>query len=84
VATHVLDDFEVESSQPFQPRDFSSGSERALSGSEAPPFAPETYCLQESSAEDGSCVKAILVATILEGAMVIGIYGLWKAWHLFR
>jgi hypothetical protein len=84
VAIRVLDDFEVESSQPFHPADNSSDSAWTLSRPEAPAFSQETDCELESSADDGSCVKAILVATVLEGSVVLGIYGLWKVWHFFH
>lgn len=84
MAIQILYDFEVESSEPFLPKDIPSRTARVLSVSEAPAFATETDCLQESTAEDGSYLKCILVAIGLEGAMALGFYGLWQLWHHLR
>lgn len=84
MATQVLCDFEIKSPQPFMLRDILPGP------GWAPYRAPVRLLERESEYESdadvagGSCVKGLMTAAFIEGAMVLGIYAAWQAWHLLR
>ncbi len=80
MASQVLSEFQVESSEYVLPGDAISGPIWAPSAFEVPSLATPL----ESCAEDGSCVKGFFVAIGLETAMALGLYGIWQAWHILR
>jgi hypothetical protein len=84
VATQVLNQFEIESSQPFMLRDILPGAAWAPYRAPTCPIANEMECASDAIEEDGNCVKGFAVAIGLEGAMALAVFGIWHAWHLIR
>lgn len=65
-------------------RDILPGPAWAPSMADAPAFARATVCPPSASAEDGSCLKGMIVAFVLEAGVALIVYGLWQAWLSFR
>jgi hypothetical protein len=84
VATQVLNQIEIESSQPFMLRDILPGAAWAPYRAPVRPAANELDCASPTSEEDGSCIRGFVVAVALEGAMALGIFSAWQIWHLIR
>ncbi len=49
---------------------------------EAAAWVTEADNLSAASAHDGDCLIGFSVAIGLEAAMAIGLYGIWRVWHL--
>ena len=84
MATQVLDNFENQSSKVFMLRDILPGPAWAPPMAKSPARAEETVRVSESSAEDGSCVKGMILAFGLEASGALIVYGLWQFWLSFR
>jgi hypothetical protein len=84
VATQVLNQFEIESSQPFMLRDILPGAAWAPYRAPICAVANDMECAIEANEVDGNCVKGFVVAISLEGAMALGVFGLWHFWRLLR
>ena len=80
----ALKEFEIGSSRTFMLRDILPGPAWAPYGAEDVSFAEESDCQSDSRMKDGSCLKGFVAAVGLEAAMVIGLYGIWQALHVFR
>jgi hypothetical protein len=84
VATQVLNEFEIESSQPFMLRDILPGAAWAPYRAPTQPIANEMDYASEAAEEDGNCVRGFLVAICLECVIVAGVFGVWHVWHMIR
>jgi hypothetical protein len=84
VATQVLNQIEIESSQPFMLRDILPGAAWAPYRAPARPAAKELECACTTNEEDGNCIRGFVVAVALEGAMALGVFAGWQVWHLIR
>jgi hypothetical protein len=84
VATQVLNQIEIEASQPFMLRDILPGAAWAPYRAPVRSAANELDCACTTSEAGGSCVKGFVVAVALEGAMALGIFSVWQIWHLIR
>jgi hypothetical protein len=82
MATQVLNQFEIESSQPFMLRDILPGAAWAPYRAPTRAIANELECAIDANEEDGNCVKGFVVAIGLESAMALGVLGIWHFWHL--
>jgi hypothetical protein len=84
VATQVLNQIEMESSQPFMLRDILPGAAWAPYRAQSSPAAEEMKSACEASEENGNCIRVFVMAVALEGAMALGIFSAWQIWHLIR
>jgi hypothetical protein len=84
VASQALNQFEIESSQPFMLRDILPGPGWAPYTASARPPARRAIRVPHAGMDEGSCIKGTLVALGLEGAAALGAFGLWQIWHLIR
>jgi hypothetical protein len=84
VASQVLNQFEIESSQPFMLRDILPGAAWAPYRAPTRPLAPDTDRVSDANEKGEKCLKGFVVAVCLEGAMALGVFGLWHVWHLIR
>ena len=84
MATQVLNQIDMESSQPFMLRDILPGAAWAPYRAATQPIARKMDCASDAAEEDGNCVRGFLVAVCLECAMVAGVFGIWQVWHLIR
>ncbi|MGA2889751.1 MAG: hypothetical protein ABSE51_17020 [Terracidiphilus sp.] len=84
MATHVLQQFDAESSNVFKLGDILSGPAWATCRAGAPAFARGSDRASDGSAGDGSCFNGAVVAIAMEVSVVIGVYGLWHVWLILR
>ena len=84
MASQVLNQFEIESSQPFMLRDILPGAAWAPYRAPTRPLAAVTDCVSDANEKEGNGLKGLLVAIGLEGTMALGVFGLWHVWHLIR
>jgi hypothetical protein len=82
VATQVLNQFEIESSQPFMLRDILPGAAWAPYRAPTRAIANELECAIDAIEEDGNCVKGFVMAICLEGATALSVLGIWHFWRL--
>ena len=82
MATQVLNQFEIESSQPFMLRDILPGAAWAPYRASPRAVANELECAIDANEEDGNCVKGFVMAIGLEGAMALGVLCIWHFWRL--
>lgn len=84
MASQVLNQIDMESSQPFMLRDILPGAAWAPYRAPAQPMAKDMDCASVAVEQEGNCVRGFLVAVCLECAMVAGGFGVWQVWHLIR
>jgi hypothetical protein len=84
VTSQLLDEIEIESSEPFSLREI-------LPGPAWVPFGPEACDLpcpidyaSEARVEEENCPRGVLVAFCLEAVVALGLYGGWHALHFVR
>lgn len=82
MASQALNQFEIEPPQPFMLRDILPGPGWAPYTASARPLARGASRAPDANADEGSCLKGVLVGIGLEGAVALGIWGLWQVWHL--
>jgi hypothetical protein len=84
MATQVLTKIDVESTTVFGLGDILPRSLWAPYRTAAPAFVRGSERVADGSAGDGSCFSGAFVAIALEGAVALGVYGIWLVLHLFR
>jgi hypothetical protein len=65
-------------------RDILPGAAWAPYRAPARPLAPDTDSVSDANEKEGNLLNGLLVALCLEGAMALGVFGLWQVWHLIR
>jgi hypothetical protein len=84
VASQALNQFELESPQPFMLRDILPGPGWAPYTASVRPLARDAASAPDADVEEGSYLKGALVGIGLEGVVALGVFGLWQVWHLIR
>lgn len=84
VATRVLNNMEVESTDPVRLGDVFPASLLEAYQSALPAFAKGSERASDGSAGDGHCFSGAFVAIALEAVAVLGAFGIWQLWHFLR
>ena len=84
VASQALNQFEIESSEPFMLRDILPGAAWAPYRAPTRPSEAVTEGVSDTNEERGNCMRGFLVAIGLEGAAALGFFGIWHALQLLR
>jgi hypothetical protein len=84
VASQLLNEVEVKSSEPFLLRDILPGPAWAPFGSESCELHRAVDYVSAAMMEEENCPRAVLVAFCLEVAIALSLYGGWHALHMIR
>jgi hypothetical protein len=84
MAAQVLKQFESEFSGAVMVRDILPGAAWAPYGTAARVPVRETQESIPLHEEDGNFFRGALAALVMEAGLVLCVWGIWHAWHLFR
>jgi hypothetical protein len=84
LASHVLDQFDVFESRLPICTDADANRTPLIAVREGLRAAGEADSRSRVRSEGVRCFRGTLVALGLEAVMVLGVYGIWQAWHLLR
>jgi len=84
VASQLLDELEIESSENFLLRDILPGAAWAPFGPEPCDLPSDIDFASEALVAEENCPRGILVGFCLEAVIGLCIYGGWRAFLLFR
>ena len=84
LASQVLDQFDVFESRLPICTDADANRTPHFAVGEGLRPAREVVSRSDSRLEGVRCFRGSLVALGLEAVMVLGVYGIWQAWHLLR
>jgi hypothetical protein len=84
MATQVLNNTEVESTNVFRLGDILPKSQWAPYGTATPAFVKGSERGSNASAGDGDCLNGAIVALGMEAIAALVIYGGLQLWHMVR
>lgn len=84
MASQLLDELEIESTETFLLRDILPGAGWAPYGPEPCDLPSDMELASEALVEEENCPRAILVGICLEAVIGFSIYGACHAFHLVR
>ena len=83
MATQVLQDFE-ESSKVFRLDDILPNPAWAPYQPQAPAFPTRAQWISEKDPVDRDCLRGLMVAFAAEAVMALGVFGIWRLWHILH
>jgi hypothetical protein len=84
MSSHVLNDFEVQTANTRRRANVYMFPAREPSVPTTRVSISVTNRLTEGSMRDGSCIKGMISALVLEAGMALAAYGIWMIWHVLR
>ena len=84
MASQVLNQIEIELTQPFMLRDILPGPGWAPYQLQRRSLVVEIDHPSKKAEERGNCIKGLVVALTLEATVAFGAFGIWQLWHFIR